>query len=217
MLLDRESAQLQDLRRTGNRPNQISQLVTERAVKAAQTLLALIQPLLDQAEIVGQRRLLNESDRQKEAVRARQQLAPAAWLFYVIDHAREKREENAAEDLVLLEHLVFVESLREPELAQLHRLGDDGHFGQDHSLRILNVVGDSQYQKRHVIEKRVGGENAIGVERHPGADSIEPAVGQLVTARPHLVGECLGERAILEWKFYFRGGRFLYYSHSKPS
>ena len=85
--------------------------MTERAIEASQSLLALVEAALYQAQVVGQSRLLNECYRQKEAVSAREKLSPAARLIDLVDDAGQEREENPAKDLVLLQQLVLVEAL----------------------------------------------------------------------------------------------------------
>src|SRR5687767_15194668 len=114
--------------------------MAESAIEASKSLLALAQPLLHQAQVVRQRRLLDKSHGEVEAVCARQELATAARLVDAVDNPREKRKKYSTKDLVLFEHLVLIEALREPELAQLHRLGHDRHLGENDFVRVLNVV-----------------------------------------------------------------------------
>src|SRR6202795_4175289 len=65
-----------------------------------------------------------------------------------------------------------------------------------------------------MVEKRVGREDAVGVESYPGADSIEPPASQILAAGAHPVGKRLGQRAILELRIRVLGKRFLRHCHS---
>jgi hypothetical protein len=92
-----------------------------------------------------------------------------------VDDRREVREQDAAEDLVLLEHLVGVEALRVTQRTELHRLGHHRRVGVHRVCRILDVVGDAGEEERHVIEQLVGREDPVGVDGHALLDPLEPA------------------------------------------
>ena len=130
-------------------------------------------------------------------MRALQKLGSAARLIDLIDSLREKREEHAAEQLIFLEQLVCIEALHVPQLAQLHRLRDDGRVSSHFFRWILDVVGDAVDKHRYMVEEFLSWKNAIASDRHARGDALEPARRQPVARSPKPIGEGGREWTIL--------------------
>jgi len=127
-------------------------LVRDHPIEGAQPLLTLGDVLVGEEEEVRHRRLLDDGHRAVEARSARHQLALLARLVDLVHRPRKEREEDPAEEFVLLQDLVGIEALLVTELAELHRLGDDGHVDSHFGGRILDIVRDALQQERDVVE-----------------------------------------------------------------
>ena len=65
-----------------------------------------------------------------------------------------------------------------------------------------------------MVEQRVGGEDPIGIHLDPSADSVEPAVSQLITMRAHPLSQGCGEGAIFKGNIRISGQQFGNSTHS---
>jgi hypothetical protein len=183
------------LRGAAGGPHAVAELVRQRSVEGAQPLVALAQPLRHPLQVLRRRRLLDQRHRVEDAVRADEQLAARALLRDVVDDLAQEREEDPAEDLVLLEHLVGVEALLVPQGAELHGLGHDHGVAGDRPRRILDVVGDAGQQERDVVEQILAGEDAVRLDRDPLGDARQPVRRQLRARLAHAPRERERQRA----------------------
>jgi PAS domain S-box-containing protein len=171
----------------------VLELVRHHPVEAAQALLAFAHPLAREAEEVRQRRLADELRGVRDALPAGGDLARPDAGRQGVELLVEEREQDRAQDLVLLEDLVGVEPLGVPERAELHRLGGDGRLGVDVLARPLEVVGDPVDEERHVVQQLVGREDAIRRHGDPGDDPVEPAAHERVARLAEPAGQARGE------------------------
>jgi hypothetical protein len=143
--------------------------------------MAPMRFLIGEHQEVRHRRLLDDRHGAKQPAGAGHQLAALAGLVDLLGRHREEVEENPAEDLVLLQNLVGVESLLVAKRAQLHRFRDDGRVEADDRRRILGIVGDSIDEQRDVIQQLFGGKDAIRIDGHPRRNPLQPDGGQLIS------------------------------------
>src|SRR5436853_4586977 len=129
-------------------------------------------------------------------MRARQQLLTRTRNVDIVRGARQERVENAAEQLVLLQELVLVETLRVAQLPELHGLGDDRDVTSHREGRILQIVSDAVDEQRHVVEKLLAWKYAVRMQRHACSDPIEPSPWEVVRRAAQSRRQVGGERTV---------------------
>ena len=170
---------LQHLASAKCRANPVPHLVGERAVEPPEALLAFADLGLGQFEESHRRRLLDEYHGLEESLGAGEDLAAAARHVNVVNRPDEEGEQDASQELELLENLVFAKTLRVAEGAELTGTKDDSRVGEDQVLGLLDEVGDPGDEERHVVEQIVCREDSLRVQRHPVGDALEPSAREL--------------------------------------
>ncbi len=97
----------------------------------------------------------------------------------VVSCPDEEGKQDAPQQLELLEDLVFAKALPVAEGPELAGPKDDSRVSEDQVLGLLDEVGDSGDQQRHVVEQIVRREDSLRVQRHSVGDTLEPSAREL--------------------------------------
>ena len=191
-----KSLEVEQVRRSHRCAELVLQLVRERAVEAAQPVLALGELRPDALHVVRERCLLDERDCAKHAMAADEQLVFLARLRRASERAAgEEGEDDPAEDLELLQQLVFVEPLPMAQRAKLHRFRDHRRVGRDYHRRILEIRGNAVDEQRDMVQQFIGRKNPHRIELDARRDPLEPTLRELFPLLAHAAGEGRCKRA----------------------
>src|SRR5687768_17266669 len=172
----------------------VLQFMRDHAIETAQSRFAILDAITGESQELHGRSLPHQLQGVGYPLPAEQQIPRRAADLSTVDTLQYERAENGPKNLVLLEYLVSVESLRVAQRTQLHRLCDNRRRFIQVTFGMLEIVGDSVDEERDVIEQLLSREDVFALERHAGIYSLEPARHQIFSRASQHIGKVGGEQ-----------------------
>ena len=195
----------QQLACVDDHPDAVLDLVRDGTVERLQPPLAFRHLLVAEPDEVNRRHGLDAREGVEETVAADQQFRPVARHLGVLDARREEVEQDAAEQHVVLQDVVRVETLGMPVHAQLHRRAHGRRVDAHGVVGVLEIPGDPVDEERHHVAHRRGWAWAIRVALR---DLLKPAMDKLEPCYSKPIRERIGELALAHWFGEQGGGHF---------
>jgi len=165
-----------------NGADAILQFVRDHAVESPQPAFALGHSLRRKTQEVRHRGLHYQLDGLSDLFPAFERLSSTGGLGSILGYRPQRREDDSAKYLVLLEYLVCVESLRVAERSELPGFR---RYGAPVKVRArpFQIIRDTIEQQGYVIEQVLGRKNLIVTKCDTRADPFQPALNDVLAMR----------------------------------